>query len=122
MQPDKRYNYERKNQFGENKVTSPVNYSLEGDLGIIRINNPGKRTVFAVRLGIVEAINQAQQDASKSHSLLCEGRTFVAGADISEFGKPMQEPLLPEVIATVGSVEQAGSRRFAPWHGAGRRF
>lgn len=83
-------------------MTSPVNYSLEGDLGIIRINNPPVNALsFAVRLGIVEAINQAQQDASKVILLLCEGRTFVAGADISEFGKPMQEPLLPEVIATV---------------------
>lgn len=83
-------------------MTTCVNYSLEGELGIIRINNPPVNALsFAVRSGIVDAIGQAQRDTSKVLLLVCEGRTFVAGADISEFGKPMREPLLPEVIACV---------------------
>ena len=28
----------------------------------------------------------------------CDGRTFFAGADITEFGKPMVEPGLPAVV------------------------
>lgn len=83
-------------------MTNSVNYSLEGDIGIISINNPPVNAIsFEVRSGIVDAIAQAQQDASKIILLICEGRTFIAGADISEFGKPMREPLLPEVIAKV---------------------
>lgn len=85
-------------------MTNSVNYSLEGDIGIISINNPPVNAIsHDVRSGIVTAINQAQQDESKLILLICEGRTFVAGADISEFGKPMKEPLLPQVIATVES-------------------
>ncbi|MEP1594343.1 MAG: enoyl-CoA hydratase-related protein, partial [Halieaceae bacterium] len=76
-----------------------VSYELSGDVGIIRIANPPVNALsHAVRSGIADALSQAAADASQAVLLLCSGRTFIAGADITEFGKPMREPSLPEVI------------------------
>lgn len=76
---------------------SVVSYQLEGDIGVIRLNNPPVNALsHAVRLEIQEAL--AQDDASLALVLICEGRTFIAGADISEFGKAPMSPSLPELL------------------------
>ena len=46
------------------------------------------------------------RSASKALVIICEGRTFIAGADITEFGKPPQSPLLPEVVDTIEASEK----------------
>jgi 3-hydroxyacyl-CoA dehydrogenase len=85
----------------------PVSYELAGDLGIIRIANPPVNALsHAVRAGIADALAEAAADASAAVLLLCTGRTFIAGADITEFGKPMQDPSLPEVITLLESHPQ----------------
>ncbi len=67
----------------------PVSYALENDLGVISIGNPPVNALsHAVRSGMQDAIRKAQDDASKAVVIVCEGRTFIAGADIKEFGKP----------------------------------
>nr|WP_323752972.1 3-hydroxyacyl-CoA dehydrogenase NAD-binding domain-containing protein [Marinobacter sp.] len=81
-----------------------VSYHRIDELGVITINNPPVNALsHGVRQGIFEAVAQAQDDDSKAVVILCEGRTFVAGADISEFGKPIQEPSLPQVNAAIES-------------------
>jgi 3-hydroxyacyl-CoA dehydrogenase len=78
---------------------SVVSYQLEGDIGVIRLNNPPVNALsHALRSGIQDAVTQAQDDASLALVLMCEGRTFIAGADISEFGKPPMLPSLPELL------------------------
>ncbi len=80
----------------------PVSYELAGDIGVITINNPPVNALsHAVRQGIQNAIRAAQSDASRAVVIRCEGRTFVAGADIREFGKPPEEPWLPELLHEV---------------------
>jgi len=55
-----------------------------------------------VREGLFEAFKAANaNDAAKSIVLICEGRTFIAGADITEFGGAMAGPGLPEVQAQI---------------------
>ena len=67
---------------------SVVNYKLNGAIGVISINNPPVNVLsLAVRTGVQEAIIAAQNDESKAIVLICDGRTFIAGADITEFGK-----------------------------------
>ncbi|BBM02984.1 3-hydroxyacyl-CoA dehydrogenase NAD-binding domain-containing protein [Microbulbifer sp. GL-2] len=81
---------------------STVNYELIGDIGVIRLNNPPVNALsHGLREGIWGAIKSAQEDASEALILLCEGRTFIAGADITEFGKPPQAPMLSEVITEI---------------------
>jgi len=83
-------------------MISPVSYDLLGEIGVMSIDNPPVNALsHAVRQGIQDAIRQAQEDASKAIVIICEGRTFVAGADIKEFGKPPKDPWLPELLSEV---------------------
>ncbi len=70
------------------------------DLAIIHINNPPVNALSVkLRAGLLLAIEEINEhDEIKIVILICAGRTFIAGADISEFGKPPLEPHLPDVI------------------------
>jgi len=88
-------------------MSSPVSYTLEGSIGVISVNNPPVNALSqAVRQGIFDAIAEAKNDASRVVLILCEGRTFIAGADISEFGKPPAEPWLPEVFDRLEALDK----------------
>ncbi len=83
-------------------MTSPVSYELVDDIGVITVTNPPVNALsHAVRQGLHDAIQGAQHDASKVLLIICGGRTFIAGADITEFGKPPREPFLPELCNTI---------------------
>jgi len=79
----------------------PVQLSNRGSIAVISIENPPVNALsHAVRLGIVSCLNVAEKDNDvKAIVISCSGRTFIAGADISEFGKPALEPHLPDVLA-----------------------
>jgi 3-hydroxyacyl-CoA dehydrogenase len=81
-------------------VTNPISTRRHGDVLIIESNNPPVNALSAaVRQGLVEAIEQAESDDGvKAVVIACEGQTFFAGADITEFGKPPIMPWLPQVV------------------------
>jgi 3-hydroxyacyl-CoA dehydrogenase len=81
-------------------VTNPISTRHHGDVMIIESNNPPVNALSAaVRQGLVEAIEQAEADPKvKAVVIACEGQTFFAGADITEFGKPPIMPWLPQVV------------------------
>lgn len=81
-------------------TTSPISTRKHGDVLIILSNNPPVNALgAAVRQGLVDAIEQAEaEDSVKSVVIACEGQTFFAGADITEFGKPPVMPWLPQVV------------------------
>ncbi|PKG98536.1 3-hydroxyacyl-CoA dehydrogenase NAD-binding domain-containing protein [Paraglaciecola sp. MB-3u-78] len=86
---------------------SVVSYQLEGDIGVIRLNNPPVNALsHALRSGIQEAVIQAKTDGSLALVLICEGRTFIAGADISEFGQPPQHPSLQELLVIIEASQK----------------
>ena len=86
---------------------SVVNYELQGDVAVIKINNPPVNALSqALRQGLLEAINTAQGDASKAIVVICEGRTFIAGADITEFGKAPKEPSLPGLLDVIENSQK----------------
>jgi 3-hydroxyacyl-CoA dehydrogenase len=87
----------------EKPTTSPISTRKHGDVLIILSNNPPVNALSTpVRQGLVDAIAQAEADDSvKAVVIACEGQTFFAGADITEFGKPPQEPWLPIVVDTI---------------------
>jgi len=94
---------------------SVTSYELNGDVGVIKINNPPVNALSqALRQGIRESLATAQNDSSKAVIIICEGRTFIAGADIKEFGKPPQEPSLPAVL---DSIENSKKPVIAAIHG-----
>src|SRR5205814_513390 len=74
-----------------------------GDVLIVLSNNPPVNALStAVRQGLVDAIAEAESDDSVNAAVIaCEGQTFFAGADITEFGKPPQQPWLPAVVDAI---------------------
>ena len=88
-------------------ITSPISTQKHGDVLIILSNNPPVNALgHAVRQGLVAAIEQAEADESvKAIVIACEGQTFFAGADVSEFGTPkaFAEPMLPQVVDRIES-------------------
>jgi 3-hydroxyacyl-CoA dehydrogenase len=81
-------------------TTSPISTKRHGDVLIVLSNNPPVNALSAaVRQGLVAAIEEAEaDDAVRAVVIACEGQTFFAGADITEFGKPPVMPWLPEVV------------------------
>ncbi len=82
-------------------MTKSVTTEMRGDIAVIWINNPPVNALsHHVRSGIVEELAVAQSMA-KAAVLAGYGGTFIAGADIREFGKPPIEPMLGSVCATI---------------------
>ncbi|MFZ1834899.1 MAG: enoyl-CoA hydratase/isomerase family protein, partial [Pseudomonadales bacterium] len=80
-------------------MTEVLGYTREGNIALITIDNPPVNALsHAVRAALARAIERAAGDDSRALVLMCAGRTFIAGADITEFGKPAQPPSLPEVL------------------------
>jgi 3-hydroxyacyl-CoA dehydrogenase len=96
--------------------TSPISTRKHGDVLIILSNNPPVNALStAVRQGLVDMIAEAEGDDSvKAVVIACEGQTFFAGADITEFGKPPQQPWLP---AVVDAIENCSKPVVAAIHG-----
>ncbi|MDB5700940.1 MAG: 3-hydroxyacyl-CoA dehydrogenase [Sphingomonadales bacterium] len=80
-------------------MNSPISTERHDDVLVIVSNNPPVNALgIAVREGLVAGIREAlADDTVKAIVIRCEGRTFFAGADITEFTKPMMDPGLPEV-------------------------
>ena len=86
---------------------SIITYDIKDDIGVITLNNPPVNALSqALRAGLKQAIENAQKDASKALVIICEGRTFIAGFDITEFGKPPQAPSLPDIFDTIEASEK----------------
>ena len=77
-----------------------VSYSREGDIAYITVDSPPVNALsLPVRAGLQNCVRTFVADKeAKAAILICAGRTFIAGADITEFDKPRQDPWLPEVI------------------------
>src|SRR5436305_3058168 len=89
----------------ETEDMSPISTRRHGDVLIVTSNNPPVNALgHAVREGLVAAIGEAEaDDAVKAVVILCQGQTFFAGADISEFGTPKSfaPPMLPQVVDVI---------------------
>ena len=74
-----------------------IAYELIDEIAVLTAQNPPVNALsHAVRAGLAEAMDRAEAEA-KAVLILGDGRTFFAGADISEFGKPPKDPWLPDL-------------------------
>jgi 3-hydroxyacyl-CoA dehydrogenase len=86
-------------------MAKPVRVEMRGDIALIVIDNPPVNAAgLAVRQGLVAAARQVAAGRARAAVLVAAGRTFIAGADITEFGKPPVEPFLPDVIDALESL------------------
>jgi 3-hydroxyacyl-CoA dehydrogenase len=91
-------------------------FEKRGNVGVIWINNPPVNAIsVGVRAAIIDGVANLAMDAEiKAGVLACEGRTFMAGADITEFGKP---PLSPSLHDAINAVENSVKPIVAAIHG-----
>ncbi|HAE48219.1 MAG TPA: 3-hydroxyacyl-CoA dehydrogenase, partial [Tistrella mobilis] len=83
-------------------MSTSVRYERQGDVGVITVDNPPVNALSQhVRQGLLDCLAEGlADDEAKALVLVGAGRTFIAGADIREFGKPLAEPDLNGVIST----------------------
>ena len=84
-------------------MPGPVSLQRDGTIAVIIVDNPPVNALKQeVRAGLLENFTKAAEDETVEAIVLAgAGRTFIAGADITEFGKPMKSPGLSEVIAAI---------------------
>jgi 3-hydroxyacyl-CoA dehydrogenase len=69
------------------EINSVTTLTRDGDVAVITLNSPPVNALsFNVRDGLYEGFKQAIASDAKAIVLICDGRTFIAGADITEFG------------------------------------
>ncbi|MBA4793198.1 3-hydroxyacyl-CoA dehydrogenase NAD-binding domain-containing protein [Phenylobacterium sp.] len=98
------------------EINPVTDLTLEGDVAVVTLNSPPVNALSAaVRDGLHQAFRKADADpAAKAIVLICDGRTFIAGADITEFGGAMAGASLPEVQ---DAIEGASKPVVAAIHG-----
>lgn len=97
------------------QLTESVRLEHDGDVAVIVIDNPPVNALsWHVRQGLADGMAQAVEAGAAAIVLACEGRTFIAGADISEFGGAARGPSLPE---TQAAMENAPVPVIAAIHG-----
>ena len=87
-------------------INAVTDLTTDGDIAVLTLNSPPVNALSGpVREGIVNGVAKVMTDKSaKALVLICEGKTFIAGADISEFGKP---PTGPSLFDALNAIENA---------------
>ncbi|MDZ3831810.1 MAG: 3-hydroxyacyl-CoA dehydrogenase NAD-binding domain-containing protein [Sphingopyxis sp.] len=97
---------------------TPVSVTMQkdGDVAVIIVNNPPVNALsWHVRQGLEDHFTAAiSDDGINAIVLRCDGATFIAGADISEFGKP---PRGPDFNAVLNMIEASPKPVVAAIHG-----
>ncbi|MBB6178725.1 3-hydroxyacyl-CoA dehydrogenase NAD-binding domain-containing protein [Pseudorhizobium flavum] len=96
---------------------SVVTIAREGEIAVVAVNNPPVNALGQMlRQGLWDAVDALDADPSvRAVVLICEGRTFIAGADVTEFGKPPVPPHLPDLV---DCIEGAAKPWVAAIHGS----
>jgi 3-hydroxyacyl-CoA dehydrogenase len=97
-------------------INSVTDFTRDGEVGVITLNSPPVNALSApVRDGLAEGMKAALADAAvKAVVIICEGRTFIAGADITEFGGAQKGASLFDVQ---NAIEGASKPVIAAIHG-----
>ncbi|MCP4086062.1 MAG: 3-hydroxyacyl-CoA dehydrogenase [Actinomycetia bacterium] len=96
-------------------ITESVRLEREGDIALVIIDNPPVNALsHHVRQGILDGVTQAAQSDATAIVVICDGRTFIAGADITEFGGA---PKPPSLQAAQDAMENCSKPVVAAIHG-----
>jgi 3-hydroxyacyl-CoA dehydrogenase len=85
-----------------------VELRRDGEIAVIVCDNPPVNALkHELRVGIQDAFARANDDKNVAAIVLtCAGRTFIAGADITEFDKPPQSPGLSDLNAQIEAIKK----------------
>ncbi|UUP18561.1 3-hydroxyacyl-CoA dehydrogenase NAD-binding domain-containing protein [Nitratireductor thuwali] len=97
-------------------MADTVSVTRQDGVAVVWLDNPPVNALgHALRQPLHAMLEKLRADADTAAIVIaCKGRTFVAGADISEFGQPPKAPSLPDVIALLESI---GKPTVAAIHG-----
>ena len=89
-------------------MSDKTSYEVVDGIAVITIDNPPVNAMStAVRKSCRDALDKlAADNSAKAAVLICAGRTFVAGADITEFDKPIEDPWLPDLVEKFEASEK----------------
>ena len=88
-------------------INAVVDLQQDGDVAVIVMDNPPVNALGnALRTGLMQALDQVRNGDAKSVLLTGTARAFSGGADITEFGKGQQSPILTEVIAAIEAYDR----------------
>lgn len=89
-------------------MSGTVRVEREGAIAVLTIDNPPvNASSIEVRRALLQAVRDVGDDATiEAAVIIGADKTFVAGSDIREFGKPLEDPQLPAVIAAIGACEK----------------
>lgn len=96
--------------------SGPARLEVLGEVAVLLIDNPPVNALgHALRKAIAQRLDEAEADPEvRAILLLAEGRSFPTGADISEFGKPPRDPVLPDLC---NRIEACTIPVIAAFHG-----
>lgn len=85
-----------------------ISISHDGAVAIVTVNNPPVNALGqALRQALWDAVASLDADPSvQTVVLICAGRTFIAGADVTEFGNPPVPPHLPDLAARIEAAQK----------------
>ena len=79
-------------------MSEAIEYERVGDIAVLKANNPPVNALgMEVRAGLIAGVERAEAEGARAILIYGSGRTYFAGADIREFGKPPTKPYLPDV-------------------------
>ncbi|MAS14935.1 MAG: 3-hydroxyacyl-CoA dehydrogenase [Nitratireductor sp.] len=89
-------------------MSDTVKITRDNGIAVLTLDNPPVNALgHALRAPLFAALGEMDaDDAVQAIVITCAGRTFIAGADISEFGKPPKEPSLPDLIEKLESIDK----------------
>ncbi|WP_341705477.1 3-hydroxyacyl-CoA dehydrogenase NAD-binding domain-containing protein [Ferrovibrio sp.] len=89
-------------------VVPSVAYAVRDGIAVLTVENPPVNALSqGVRAGLIAGLDQADADPAVSAAVIIGGgRTFIAGADIREFGKPPLQPYLPDVLKRIEAMQK----------------
>lgn len=97
------------------QITESVRLERRGDIALVIIDNPPVNALsHHVRQGILDGVTQAEAGDATAIVVICDGRTFIAGADITEFSGP---PKPPSLQAAQDAMENCSKPVVAAIHG-----
>ena len=97
------------------QLTQSVRLEFADDIALIRIDNPPVNALsHHVRQGLLDGMKQAESSEASAIVLICDGRTFIAGADITEFSGP---PMPPSLQSAQDAMENCTKPVVAAVHG-----
>ena len=85
-------------------MTDAIGYERIGDIAVLKAQNPPVNALgYDIREGLLAGIERAEKDGAKAVLIYGDGRTYFAGADITEFGKPPRGIFLPDLCTRIES-------------------